>query len=51
MRYFFVFLAIAIIWLAVITMAAIVPGVQTLGLFFAAQTLTLILFIIGFYKK
>ncbi len=51
MRYFFVFIAISIVWLAVITIAAIVPNTRSLGLFLSAQVLTLTLFLIGFYKK
>lgn len=50
MRYLFVFLAIAIVWFAIITIAAIVPENGTM-LYFAAQLMTITLFFVGFYSK
>lgn len=50
MRYFFVFLAIAVVWLAIITIAAIAPG-SGMMLYFAAQLITVTLFFVGFYSK
>lgn len=51
MRYFFVFCAILVIWIGVIAMAAVLPSASHFSLFFAAQALTLVLFLIGFYRK
>ncbi len=51
MRYFFVFAAIAAIWLAVIIMAVSIHSGNTFTLYFVAQILTVALFFIGYYRK
>jgi hypothetical protein len=51
MRYFFVFLAIAAIWAAVLLIALTVQTGSVPNLYLAAQTLTVTLFYIGFYSK
>lgn len=51
MRYFFVFIAILVVWIGIIAMAAVLPSGSNFSLYFAAQALTLILFLIGFYRK
>lgn len=51
MRYFFVFLAITAVWVAVIAIAALIPSARGISLYFSAQVLTVFMFFIGFYKK
>lgn len=51
MRYLFVFLAIAVVWTAMIALALVVPAASHFGLFVVAQSLTLVFFYIGFYRK
>lgn len=51
MRYVFVFLAIVVIWWAVVMLATVAPNGAHLGLYLSAQALTLALFAIGFYRR
>jgi len=47
----FVFLAIVVVWAAIIAIAVVLPGANGFTLYIAAQTLTLMLFYVGFFRK
>lgn len=51
MRYFFVFISIATIWMAAVLIASTAVNQNTNLLFFLVQTITLGLFYLGFYRK
>ena len=51
MRYLFILTSIVIIWLAIIIIANTVLAANSTLLFLAAQSLTLVLFYVGFYRK
>jgi len=51
MKYFFVFVAIAVVWTAILAIALLVPENHGFTLFLSAQILTVVLFYIGFYRK
>ena len=51
MRYFFVFLSIIAVWVAILAIAALVSSIDGFTLYFCAVVVTLTLFFIGFYRK
>lgn len=45
------FMAIVVVWAAIIAIAVVLPNASGFTLYFAAQTLTLMLFYVGFFRK